>query len=50
MDWTLQFSATTRALRERLDNKSREEYVTEVTNVTMIFRLNHVPGTPVGDA
>ncbi|KZP27013.1 pleiotropic drug resistance ABC transporter [Athelia psychrophila] len=50
---TLDFAAKTRtpAKEQRLDGKTRDEYVREMTEVLMtIFGLLHVKDTPVGDA
>ncbi|KAF8965800.1 ABC-2 type transporter-domain-containing protein [Flammula alnicola] len=48
---TIQFAASTRTPRARIQDMSREEYTQKVTEVyATIFGLNHVRNTPVGDA
>jgi ATP-binding cassette, subfamily G (WHITE), member 2, SNQ2 len=50
VDETLRFAAKTRAPRNRIEGKSREEYVDTITTVLeTIFGLQHAKNTPVGD-
>ncbi|PIL29236.1 ATP-binding cassette transporter [Ganoderma sinense ZZ0214-1] len=51
VDQTLRFAAKTRAPRTRLNEESREQYITGVVEVVeTVFGLRHVKDTLVGDA
>ena len=51
VDQTLRFAAKTRAPRTRLDEESREQYISGVVDVVeTVFGLRHVKNTLVGDA
>jgi ATP-binding cassette subfamily G (WHITE) protein 2 (SNQ2) len=51
VEQTLAFAAKTRAPHQRIGNRTRREFVTDVTHVlTTIFGLKHALKTPVGDA
>lgn len=51
VDETLRFAAKTRAPHNRFEDRSRNYYVTSITDIIeTIFGLRHVKDTPVGDA
>ena len=51
VDETLRFAAKMRTPQNRLPDMSREEHVSQITEVLeTIFGLRHVKNTPVGDA
>ena len=51
VDQTLRFAAETRTPQTRIDNHTREEHVTQITQVLeTVFGLRHVKDTLVGDA
>jgi len=51
VEQTLRFASKARAPHQRLENQSRGNFVTGLTEVlTTIFGLSHAKKTPVGDA
>jgi ATP-binding cassette subfamily G (WHITE) protein 2 (SNQ2) len=51
VDETLRFAAKTRAPHSRFEDRSRGEYVTNMTDILQtLLGLRHVKNTPVGDA
>lgn len=50
VDQTLRFAAKTRTPRQRLQNQTRDQFVSTTTDVlTAILGLQHAKKTPVGD-
>jgi ATP-binding cassette subfamily G (WHITE) protein 2 (SNQ2) len=51
VEQTLRFAAKTRAPHQRLENQTRADFVTGITEIiSTIFGLKHAKNTPVGDA
>lgn len=51
VEQTIRFAAQTRAPQARIQGMSRDTFNEKVTDIyATIFGLNHVKGTPVGDA
>jgi ATP-binding cassette, subfamily G (WHITE), member 2, SNQ2 len=51
VDETLRFAAKMRAPHNRIEERSRGDYVTLISDIaTTIFGLRHAKNTPVGDA
>ena len=51
VDQTLRFAAETRTPRQRIDDMSREQHISQITEVIQtVFGLRHVKNTLVGDA